>query len=99
MGGRHQKSVCDPRVSLEYKPRIKKPNHEEICMALNQVGLRINTEYQRVDATLVERVRKVPVAVLGDVANRLQSFGAGFLQYGGKKKFAGPALTVRVRPG
>lgn len=68
-------------------------------MALNQVGLRINTKYQRVDAALVERVRKVPVAVLGDVANRLQSFGAGFLQYGGKKKFAGPALTVRVRPG
>lgn len=68
-------------------------------MALNQVGLRINTEYQRIDAALVERARKVPVAVVGDVANRLQSFGAGFLQYGSKKKFAGPALTVRVPPG
>ncbi|MDO9406483.1 MAG: RraA family protein [Polaromonas sp.] len=68
-------------------------------MALNQLGLRINTDYERVDTTLVERVRKVPVAVIGDVAKRLQCFGGGFVQYGAKKKFAGPALTVKVRPG
>lgn len=63
------------------------------------LGLRINTDFPRTERSLVERARAVPVAVVGDVANRLQAFTAGFTQYGGRKKFAGPALTVRVRPG
>ena len=66
---------------------------------LKNLGLRINTDYPRTEAALVERARKIPVAVVGDVANRLQAFTAGFTQYGRVKKFAGPALTVRVRPG
>lgn len=66
---------------------------------LETVGLRINTDFRRVETSLVERARKLPVAVVGDVANRLQAFTAGFTQYGGRKTFAGPALTVRVRPG
>ena len=41
----------------------------------------------------------LPGAVLGDCAHRLQAYPAGFLQYGGRKTFAGPALTVPVRPG
>jgi RraA family protein len=67
--------------------------------AMNNLGLRIRTDYQRVESALIERARKIPVAVVGDVANRLQAFPAGFIQYGGRKRFAGPALTVRVRPG
>jgi RraA family protein len=66
---------------------------------LKSLGLRINTEFQRIDAASVERARKIPVAVVGDSSNRLQAFAAGYVQYGGRKKFAGPALTVRVRPG
>ena len=66
---------------------------------MKQLGLRINMDYERVDAKLVARARAVPVAVVGDVANRLQAFAAGYVQYGRIKKFAGPALTVRVRPG
>ena len=66
---------------------------------MKQLGLRINMDYERVDAKLVARARKIPVAVVGDVANRLQAFAAGYVQYGRIKKFAGPALTVRVRPG
>ncbi len=66
---------------------------------LKNLGLRINMDYPRVDAAQVERARKIPVAVVGDVANRLQAFTAGFVQYGRTKKFSGPALTVRVRPG
>lgn len=66
---------------------------------LKTLGLRINMDFVRTDPALIERAAKVPVAVVGDVANRLQAFTAGFTQYGGKKKFAGPALTVRVRPG
>lgn len=37
--------------------------------------------------------------MVGDAANRLQAFGGGSLQFGKRKRFAGPALTVRVRPG
>jgi RraA family protein len=66
---------------------------------LKSLGLRINTDFQRIDAASVERARKIPVAVVGDSSNRLQAFAAGYVQYGGRKKFAGPALTVRVRPG
>lgn len=66
---------------------------------LTGLGLRINAEWPRVDKSLVERYRAVPVAVIGDSANRLQAFDAGFRSYGGRKKFAGPAFTVRVRPG
>jgi len=66
---------------------------------LKNLGLRINMDYPRVDAAQVERARKIPVAVVGDVANRLQAFTGGFAQYGRTKKFSGPAFTVRVRPG
>ena len=66
---------------------------------LKALGLRINSDFRRVDAALVARARQLPVAVVGDCANRLQAFPAGFVQYGGRRKFAGPALTVRVRPG
>ena len=66
---------------------------------LTGLGLRINAEWPRVEKALVERYRAVPVAVIGDSANRLQAFNAGFPSYGARKKFAGPAFTVRVRPG
>jgi RraA family protein len=66
---------------------------------LTGLGLRINSEWPRVESALVERYRKIPVAVIGDAANRLQAFTAGFNAYGGRRKFAGPAFTVRVRPG
>lgn len=68
-------------------------------MALNSLGLRIRADFPRVDQALVERARKIPVAILSDSSHRLQAFPAGFTAYGGRKKFAGPALTVRVRPG
>ncbi|MCA0215415.1 MAG: RraA family protein [Proteobacteria bacterium] len=66
---------------------------------LTGLGLRINPDWPRVDAALVERYRQIPAAVIGDAANRLQAFPAGFIAYGGRKRFAGPAFTVRVRPG
>lgn len=66
---------------------------------LTGLGLRINAEWPRVDAALVDRYRQIPAAVIGDAANRMQAFTAGFNSYGGRKKFAGPAFTVRVRAG
>lgn len=66
---------------------------------LKHLGSRINVDFNRTTAELVRRARDIPVFVVGDVANRLQAFGAGYTQYGGTREFAGPALTVRVRPG
>jgi RraA family protein len=68
-------------------------------MLLNKIGLRINTDFQRVEKIWIERARKIQISIVGDVCFRLQGFHAGFNQYGKKKKFAGPALTVKVRPG
>lgn len=38
---------------------------------LTGLGLRINTEWTRVETALVNRYRELPVAVIGDAANRL----------------------------
>ena len=37
-------------------------------------SLRINTQWERVDAALVDRFRAIPAAVIGDSADRLQGF-------------------------
>lgn len=66
---------------------------------LTGLGLRINSSWTRPDGEYVQRLGRLPVAVIGDIANRLQAFPAGFTAYGGRKKFAGSAFTVRVRPG
>lgn len=65
----------------------------------NTLGLRIRTEFNRTEPSWIERARAIPVAVIGDCAQRLQAFPAGFHHYCGRQQFAGPALTVRVRPG
>jgi len=67
--------------------------------ALNSLGLRIRAEFNRPEKSWIDRARAIPVAVIGDCAQRLQALPAGFNHYGGRQQFAGPALTVRVRPG
>ncbi|MFC3338344.1 hypothetical protein [Paracandidimonas soli] len=63
-------------------------------------GWRINTEFQRISADVVSKAAAIPVAVIGDVSNRLFCFSAGFDNYSKTALgFAGPALTVKVRPG
>ncbi len=63
------------------------------------VGLRIAERQPRVDAALVARAAMLPAANIGDVMNRMQAMRGGFRPYGGRRAFAGPALTGRVRPG
>ena len=63
-------------------------------------GSRIHLDHPRLDPTWVDRARAIPAAVIGDVSNRLYSLEGGFLNYApSTPAFAGPALTVRVRPG
>ena len=63
------------------------------------IGLRIAERRPDADAALIARAAKLPVANIGDVMNRLQSMRGGFLAYGGRRAFVGPALTVKARPG
>ncbi len=62
-------------------------------------GLRIAKGHERVSASLIDAALTIPAAVIGDASYRQQGLCAGFQHYGGKRRFAGPALTVKVRPG
>lgn len=67
---------------------------------MSNIGNRVNTIYEQVDADVIDVARQTPVAVIGDVSNRLYCFPGGFQNYARTAKtFAGPAFTVRVRPG
>ncbi|MCK8787424.1 RraA family protein [Roseomonas sp. NAR14] len=63
------------------------------------LGFRIRPITTRVPAALCARAAKVPAANLGDVVNRIQTMRGGFRPYGGHAVVAGPAFTVRARPG
>lgn len=63
------------------------------------VGLRVHTGFPRVTTAVIGMAASLPVSVVGDASNRLQCLPAGFRHYGARRKFAGPALTVRVRAG
>lgn len=63
-------------------------------------GWRIQTSFERVSPDLIAKAANIPVAVIGDVSNRLFCFSAGFINYSEVALgFAGPAFTVKVRPG
>jgi RraA family protein len=63
------------------------------------VGLRILPCSRRVSPSLVERFRALPVANVSDAANRLNGAGASMRPMHDGTKMAGPAITVRTRPG
>lgn len=63
-------------------------------------GWRIHTGFARIPKEVAARAAQVPVAVIGDVSNRLFCLSAGFDNYSrAARGFAGPAFTVKVRPG
>lgn len=63
-------------------------------------GFRILSRTRRVDAALVERFRALPVANVSDVMSRLTAGGARLRPiHAPGAVLAGPALTVRTRPG
>lgn len=69
-------------------------------MAQPHLGWRINTDFERVSKELIAKANDIPVAVIGDVSNRLFSFPGGFQNFSKTAStVAGPALTVKVRPG
>ncbi len=64
------------------------------------IGFRIHRRASKVDAALVERFLSLPVANVSDSMSRITAAGARLRPYHGQKRvMAGPALTVKTRPG
>lgn len=63
------------------------------------LGFRILTRTQSVDARLVERFRSIPVANVSDTMARMTAGGARLRPMHASGAMAGPALTVKTRPG
>ena len=56
-------------------------------------------DFERVDAGVVERAAQFPSSILADVAGRRGALNGRIAPLAPTMAFAGPALTVEVRPG
>lgn len=63
------------------------------------LGLRILPIPRRVDASLVEAFRSVPVANVSDCMTRMTAAGARLRPFSRETRLSGPAITVKTRPG
>ena len=64
------------------------------------IGFRVAEPVARVDPALVARARAVPVSCVSDCMSRMFGMGAAIRPlHGGGASLAGPAITVRARPG
>ncbi|HZR03004.1 MAG TPA: RraA family protein [Burkholderiales bacterium] len=63
------------------------------------LGLRVMKRRRAVDLALAERFRVVPVANVSDCMSRMSAGGARLRPMHAGGYMAGPALTVKVRPG
>ncbi len=63
------------------------------------IGFRILPRRRRVAAEVAERFRRLPVANVSDVMNRMNGAGPAIRPMHAGGAMAGPAFTVRTRPG
>jgi RraA family protein len=63
------------------------------------IGFRIMKRRRKVDAALAERYRALPVANVSDCMSRMTAGGPLLRPLHKSGKLAGPALTVKTRPG
>lgn len=63
------------------------------------IGFHVHAHPGRVSAELVRAFRELPVANVSDVMSRLAGGGAKLQQRHGAGVLAGPAVTVKTRPG
>lgn len=62
-------------------------------------GFRVKQNWDRIEPSLVEAFRSLPVANVSDSMSRLCALGTGMRPMHRSGTLAGPALTVRTRPG
>lgn len=63
------------------------------------IGFKIGRRERRVNAETVERFRALPVANVSDVMSRMSAAGPALRPLHAEGVLAGPAFTVRTRPG
>ena len=63
------------------------------------IGFRVLARKRKVDADMVAKYRNLPVANVSDVMSRMSGGGADLRPLHAGGPMAGPALTVRTRPG
>ena len=63
------------------------------------IGFRIAKRTRKVSADVVERFRAIPVANASDCMSRITAGGCGLTPYHAEGVLAGPAFTVKTRPG
>src|SRR5262245_65941266 len=63
------------------------------------IGFRILARRRKVEAATVQRYRDLPVANVSDVMNRMSAGGPRLRPLHAGGVLAGPALTVKTRPG
>lgn len=63
------------------------------------IGFRINRRIRKVDAAVVEKFRDLPVANVSDGMSRMAAGGPRLRPLHSGGGLAGPALTVKTRPG
>ena len=63
------------------------------------IGLQIRKRQRQVDQAMVERFRAIPVANISDCMSRMTAGGPRLRPMHASGKLAGPALTVKTRPG
>ncbi|GAB7551278.1 RraA family protein [Novosphingobium sp. 11B] len=63
------------------------------------IGFRILQRLQSVDAATVEKFKALPVANISDSMSRMAAGGANLRPYHSGGVLAGPAVTVKARPG
>ena len=62
-------------------------------------GFRVKLNWDRIEPALVESFRSLPVANVSDSMSRICALGTGMRPMHRSGNLAGPALTVRTRPG
>src|SRR6266699_3354850 len=63
------------------------------------IGFRILRRVRKVDAGAVAKFKALPLANVSDVMSRMSAGGPRLRPMHGKGALAGPALTVKTRPG
>jgi RraA family protein len=74
-------------------------NYVQMRVIQMSIGFRVLKQQRAVDATWVERYRSLPVANVSDSMYRMTAGGTRIHAMHGGGVLAGPALTVKVRPG
>jgi RraA family protein len=83
------------RVRALHRPHPFSRHQQEAAM----IGFRILQRQRQVSKEIMEKFRQLPVANVSDMMSRMTAGGARLRPFHAGAAMAGPALTVKTRPG